>query len=410
MRDGFAPAFDVVVERYRGPLTRYCARMVGPDHADDVVQETFTAGYTALGADDRPIQLKPWLYRVAHNTAISVLRKRGRQDHDELDENFDGVRQPHEHLEQSQRLDDLISNMRALPERQRTALVLQELEGRSPEEIAAELDGSVPMVRQLVHRARERLRNGVGLLIPLPLILKLFKAENAAAATAKPGGMAVAGGVTGSGAKLAAVLAVGLLAAGGVAVQRAGNSPDSGHWQEVAAGTDAGGATALGSVRAPARSRSSAGVTARRRAHTKGKADSQPAGRGEAVPPANAPNQSDGGDTGSSAPANDGSGSPPSEPVKSPGNTPSNENAGSGGGNAPSSGGGGTQPGGSEPSSGQPTGSQPANSQPSGSQPTGGGEPSGGGQPTGGGGQTPPTGGGTGCNRLLPILPVCLGR
>ena len=90
LREGYAPAFDVMVERYRLPLTRYCARMVGPDNADDVVQDTFTASYSALGSDDRPIQLKPWLYRVAHNTAISALRKKSRHDHEELDENFDG--------------------------------------------------------------------------------------------------------------------------------------------------------------------------------------------------------------------------------------------------------------------------------------------------------------------------------
>jgi RNA polymerase sigma factor (sigma-70 family) len=392
LRGGFGPAFDVVVERYRVPLTRYCSRMVGPDHADDVVQETFTAGFTALGNDDRPIQLKPWLYRVAHNTAISVLRKKGRQDHEELDENYDGVRQPQEHFEQRQRLHELVARMRALPERQRTALVLQELEGRTPEEIAVELGGTVPMVRQLVHRGRERLRNGVGALVPLPLLLKLFGADTAvaattkaAAATAKPAGAASAGvGATGSGAKLAVVLSAGLLAGGaGVAVQKAVTSPERGTWQQAAANSQAGSARTLGAKKAPAVRRTG------RATH-----NSTQEGSGKALQVAAAPSRA--GDR-----STDGSGQSPDGPrggdgsagTTTPGGTeatpPAVEEPGSAPAQAPPavqtpvSGGGGTNPGGG--------GGQPA-----------GGSPPGGGTPTE---PSPPKG----CDQLLPVpLPVCV--
>jgi RNA polymerase sigma factor (sigma-70 family) len=204
-REGVAPAFDEMVERYQAPLNRYCARMVGREHAEDVVQETFASAYSVLLEDDRPLQLKPWLYRVAHNAAITTLRRKS-WTWEELDESYDGVRQPPDHAEMNERLHDLMTHMRKLPERQRAAIVLQELEGRSPEEIARELDGSVPVVRQLVHRARERLRAGCGALIPLPFLLKLF---NPSAAAAKSG----AGAATAATAKSSAGAATAFSAA-----------------------------------------------------------------------------------------------------------------------------------------------------------------------------------------------------
>src|SRR5688500_16060149 len=145
VRSGVGQAFDVLVERYRAPLGRYCSRIVGPDHSEDVVQDTFASAYTTLLDDDRPMQLKAWLYRVAHNTSINTLRRKS-FNYEQLDENYDGVRQPPDHAMLSERLHELVARMRELPERQRAAIVLQELEGRSPEEIARELEGSVPVV------------------------------------------------------------------------------------------------------------------------------------------------------------------------------------------------------------------------------------------------------------------------
>jgi RNA polymerase sigma factor (sigma-70 family) len=419
LRQGHAPAFDVMVERYRLPLTRYCARMVGADNADDIVQETFTASYSALGSDDRPIQLKPWLYRVAHNTAISALRKKGRHEHDELDENFDGVRQPHDQLEQSQRLHDLVANMRALPERQRTALVLQELEGLSPEEIADELDGSVPMVRQLVHRARERLRNGVGMLIPLPLILKLFRADTAsaatgksagaAAATAKPAGMTVAGvGVTGTGAKVAAVLAVAALAGGGVGAKQVLTGSSEKLESAAARHAVAGDATTASREKAHiSSSRSSRGSAASGAASAPRAGDVNPssgndsAGEGGRSTTGGGDERSGTGTPAAAQPTGDAS--PPSGGGSNDSPAPAAE--------TPSSSGGGSS-GGSQPASGG--GSQPSGG---GSEPASGGEstPSGGGStPPSGGGSTPPSGGGTqpSCKPILgiPLPLICLGK
>ena len=443
LREGYAPAFDVVVERYRAPLIRYCMRMVGPDHADDVVQETFAASYTALGNDTRPIQLKPWLYRVAHNTAISVLRKKGRQDHEELDENVDGVRGPHEQLEQNQQLHDLVSRMRALPERQRTALVLQELEGLSPEEIADELDGTVPMVRQLVHRARERLRNGVGLLIPLPLLLKLFRADTAAAATGKsgaaaaatkPAGFALAGGMgaTGSGAKLAVILAVGAIAGGGVVAETQAGLL-SGAWNGVMTNESAKAPelSARGAAPAVSGAQTVSKISGTGSSGKPADAASGPAAGDDAPASQNEPaSESAGSDSGTAPHAADPTDGSPGDTGTEHGSGPSDEPSGSDGsgggsgggggsdnprsqpvsettpstGSEPASGGGAPSGGGSEPSSGatQPSGG--------GSTPSGGGsQPSGGGTPSGGGSTTPTTTPKK-CSPLLPLLPICLSR
>ena len=223
LRGGIDSAFDAIVQRYRSPLLRYAGRMVGPDRAEDIVQETFMNAYKSLRQDDRPMQLKPWLYRVAHNVALDGLRQE-KVTFEQLDENYDGVRQPPDHLEQKEQLFNLVARMRALPERQRIALVLRELEGRSSEEIARELDEGIPETRQLVHRAREKLRNGVGALIPLPLLFKLRTlgaGGRSAAAGSQQAGQALAGtGVKAGLAKLGATVAIaaGLGAVGGVAV------------------------------------------------------------------------------------------------------------------------------------------------------------------------------------------------
>jgi RNA polymerase sigma factor (sigma-70 family) len=398
----------MIVERYRLPLTRYCARMVGADNADDVVQDTLTASFTALGSDDRPTQLKPWLYKVAHNAAITALRKKGRQKQEELDENLNGVTQPHDQLEQTQRLHDLVANMRALPERQRMALVLQELEGLTPEEIADELDGSVPMVRQLVHRARERLRNGVGMLIPVPLILKLLRVDNAsaatgksagaAAATTKPAGVTLAGvGATGTGAKVAAALAVVALAGGGVGVKRVLTSSES---VKPASTTHAAGHAPLAASGQPR-------ISSSRSAH-----DHAAGGSGTA-PGADGATPSTGVGTGgdSSPSANSpraGSDSGRADKPGAPGNPPTTTGGGSNysqapAAEAPSRSGGGSA-GGSQPSGGE---SQPSGG---GSQPSDGG----GSQPSGGGGGTPPSGGGStpSCKPVLgiPLPLICLGK
>src|SRR3954452_15945184 len=213
-RAGSEPAFEAIVARYRAPLMRYCRRILPEARAEDAVQQAFVGAFAALRRDDAHIDLRPWLYRIAHNTALNVLRDSGLK-HSELDETIDGVERPDQAMERRQRLRDVIAAVKALPERQRDAMVLRELEGRSYDEIALELGVTGGAVRQLLNRARTTLREGATALTPPALVARLGGVIDAPVAERIGQVVAGSGGAAGL-AKIAAVVAVTGAVAGGV--------------------------------------------------------------------------------------------------------------------------------------------------------------------------------------------------
>jgi RNA polymerase sigma factor (sigma-70 family) len=169
-RGGSERAFAEIMRRYQRPLQFYCLHMVGAPRAEDAVQQAFMQAFVALrDGERREIALRPWLYRIARNCAIDLLRKQP-YDHDELDPDFDGMLQPPVVLEQKEELARIVAAIQALPERQRRALTLRELEGRSYGEISAELGHTDSGVRQLIFRARTALRNLGALILPFESI------------------------------------------------------------------------------------------------------------------------------------------------------------------------------------------------------------------------------------------------
>jgi RNA polymerase sigma factor (sigma-70 family) len=206
VRDGNDSAFEAIVHRYRRPLLRYCGRFLTPARAEDAVQQAFVNAFGALRSGRAEIQLRPWLYRIAHNAALNVLRQAG-ADHVPIDEQIDGVETPPQAHERGERLRSVVAAVRELPERQRSALVLQALEGRSYDEIAMELGVSDGAVRQLLNRARTTLREGATALTPGALVARFggaFEgpvAERIAQAVAGAGG----GGALAHGLNLHAV-------------------------------------------------------------------------------------------------------------------------------------------------------------------------------------------------------------
>ena len=222
-RAGSDAAFATIVERYRRPLLRHSARILGPGGAEDMVQQAFTNLYVQLRDDDRPLQLKPWLFRVTHNLTLNAATKKG-GDHAELLDDIDGVLQPPQVAELRARLRATVEVLAALPERQRLALVRRELEGRSCEQIAAEFGTTSPAVRQLLARARSAVRDRVGLLLPFPAIARISDASKAGGGS--PAGLlsaqraaevVVGAGALGGGAVKMAVTVAALTAAAGVA-------------------------------------------------------------------------------------------------------------------------------------------------------------------------------------------------
>jgi RNA polymerase sigma factor (sigma-70 family) len=228
-REGYEPAFEAIVNRYRGALVSYCRRWLDAHRAEEVVQHTLMKAFLCLRDDDRPLALRPWLYRVAHNAALNALEKKG-GDWEQLDENYDGVPQPPQVAEQRARFLKVVDEIEALPERQREALLLNEFEGRCYADIAAELGTSESGVRGLLRRARRQLREtAAAALLPFPVLRELIRSDGGRSLQPDRAGEAI-------GAAGAAGAAGGVGAAGGLAKVAAG---------VIAAGTIAGGGTAL---------------------------------------------------------------------------------------------------------------------------------------------------------------------
>ena len=172
VRAGNDAAFEAIVARYRRPLMRHCTRILSEERAEDVVQQSFVRALAAMRRDERPLDLKPWLYTIVHNGTLNALRERAIPS-DTLEEEIDGVERPEQAFERREGLRSVVAAVGALPQRQRDALVLRELEGRSYDEIATELGVTDGAVRQLLNRARTTLRAGVTAITPTGLLLRI---------------------------------------------------------------------------------------------------------------------------------------------------------------------------------------------------------------------------------------------
>jgi RNA polymerase sigma factor (sigma-70 family) len=192
VRDGYDAAFEEIVRRYRRPLDRFAAAIVG-GRSEDVTQDAFSKALLALRGSEAEIELRPWLYRIVRNTALNDLRDRAPAA-EELSETLPGGRSAAAEAEAREELRDLMDRLGALPEPQRAALVMRELEGLSHEEIAAALGVSGGAARQAIYRARAALREGLGLLVPLPA-LRMFVEHGAEMVKAGAATVLIAGTV-----------------------------------------------------------------------------------------------------------------------------------------------------------------------------------------------------------------------
>ena len=75
-RKGHQGAFEALVQRYESRLLAFCRHMLGStEDAEDVLQEVFAASFNALLGDERAINVRPWLYRIARNRCLNHLRR-----------------------------------------------------------------------------------------------------------------------------------------------------------------------------------------------------------------------------------------------------------------------------------------------------------------------------------------------
>jgi RNA polymerase sigma factor (sigma-70 family) len=156
VRSGNAGAFETIVDRYQGRLLGFCRQMLGStEDAEDVLQEVFVNAYRAMLGDEREINLRPWLYRIARNRCLNHLRKPTADAQESMDmvpmvEAASTAEKVHNREEFRQ----LLSDVSKLPETQRSALLLREMDAMSYEEIAHAMETSVPSVKSLLVRAR----------------------------------------------------------------------------------------------------------------------------------------------------------------------------------------------------------------------------------------------------------------
>jgi RNA polymerase sigma factor (sigma-70 family) len=155
-RRGHQHAFDCLVERYQSRLLGFCRQMLGStEDAEDVLQEVFVAAYNAMVADERPLAVRPWLYRICRNRCLNHLRKPTADGQDTMDTHphMNGVT-THERVQNREEFRNLLTDVGHLPETQRSALLLREVDAMSYEEIAQAMDTTVPGVKSLLVRAR----------------------------------------------------------------------------------------------------------------------------------------------------------------------------------------------------------------------------------------------------------------
>jgi len=151
-------AFAAIFRRYHQSIYRFCLTIVGnPEDAQDALQNTMAKVLRALPGEEREIELRPWLYRIAHNESIDLLRRRRETRELDVEQIAPGYGLA-EDAATRERLRGLIADLKELPDRQREVLVMRELSGLGFEEIAAALSTSGAVARQTLYEARQGLR------------------------------------------------------------------------------------------------------------------------------------------------------------------------------------------------------------------------------------------------------------
>src|SRR5438270_7284598 len=159
VRRGNVAAFEVLISRYETRLLAFCRHLLGSrEDAEDVLQEVLSAAFKAIIADDRPIKVRPWLYRIARNRSLNHLRRNQAIGVDSMDIHFsDNGASTADKVHDREEFRLLLGDIQTLPETQRTALVLREMDAMSYEQIAETMETTVPSVKSLLVRARVSL-------------------------------------------------------------------------------------------------------------------------------------------------------------------------------------------------------------------------------------------------------------
>src|SRR3954471_14804337 len=166
VRAGSDAAFSAIVRRYEPQLPPSARQVLGGRHhdAEECVQDAFVRGLRSMQSNDAEIALRPWLHAIVRNRCLDQLRKPNRTTDLEPHEAVlaDHGPGPVSMIASRQRLDDVVHGLESLPERQRRALVMHELEDRSHSHIGRALGVSAGASKALVCRARQGVAQAAG--------------------------------------------------------------------------------------------------------------------------------------------------------------------------------------------------------------------------------------------------------
>jgi RNA polymerase sigma factor (sigma-70 family) len=156
VREGQPAAFETIYDRHHRGVLSFCAHILGDrSEAEDAAQHVFLAAYSDLIRSHKPINLRAWLFTIARNRCYSVMRARRERPEAELqDPVTEGLASA---VQRRQELRELIADLRGLPEEQRSALLLAELESMSHAEVGEILGIPRERVKSLVFQARTAL-------------------------------------------------------------------------------------------------------------------------------------------------------------------------------------------------------------------------------------------------------------
>ncbi len=157
---GDARAFESLVERHELLVLRTAQRLLGNrDDALDAAQEAFVRLYRYLGSIDASRPLEPWLYRATLNASHDLAKKRRRWSRVEVAGGTESTScNTESRLDAESALRAMEEGLRKLPEREREAITLRDIEGLETREVAAIMNVGESTVRSLISKARVNLR------------------------------------------------------------------------------------------------------------------------------------------------------------------------------------------------------------------------------------------------------------
>ncbi len=172
VKRGDMAAFTALVEKYKQPVTNLVARTLRDEtEAEDVAQNVFIQVHKSAARYKVTAKFTTWLFTIARNLCLNEIRRRSRHPADSIDatpntdddlpaRQFEDVKTfaPDDSAQHNELADKIEEALAALPENQRTAIILFQRQEMSYEEIAKVLDTSLSATKSLIHRGRETLK------------------------------------------------------------------------------------------------------------------------------------------------------------------------------------------------------------------------------------------------------------